>query len=135
MSWNWGELVVLTFLAALFGAAMIADMNEHRGSVDDQPMRGALSAGGPHEPPMRASYSMRSSRPSMTGNRRIAAGSCITATEAANTSRSSIPSASRRQASSRRSAASAIATTMPSPKRSMASTRPRSSIGADHGGP
>src|SRR6266850_2155721 len=99
------------------------------------PMRGALSAGGPHEPRMRASYSMRSSRPSMTGNRRIAAGSCITATEAANTSRSSIPSASRKQASSRRSAASAIVTTMPSRKRSMASTRPRSSIGADHGGP
>ena len=38
------------------------------------------------------------------------------------------------QASSRRSAASAIVTT-PSRKRSMASTRPRSSIGADHGGP
>jgi len=46
-------------------------------------MRDASSAGGPHEPRMRASFSMRSSRLSMTGGRRIVAGSCITATEAA----------------------------------------------------
>jgi hypothetical protein len=32
---------------------------------------------------MRASFSMRSSRLSMTGDRRIVAGSCITAIEAA----------------------------------------------------
>jgi transposase InsO family protein len=46
-------------------------------------MRDASLAGGPHEPRMRASFSMRSSRLSMTGGRRIVAGSCITATEAA----------------------------------------------------
>src|SRR4030088_2861848 len=46
-------------------------------------MRDASSAGGPHEPRMRALFSMRSSRLSMTGSRRIVAGSCITATEAA----------------------------------------------------
>ena len=43
-------------------------------------------------------------------------------------------SAWRRRASSLRLAASAIPTTTLSPKRSMASTRPRSSIGADRGG-
>jgi hypothetical protein len=37
MSWNWRDLVVLTFLVLLFGAAMIANvgegpMHEHRGS-------------------------------------------------------------------------------------------------------
>src|ERR1035437_2047196 len=98
-------------------------------------MRDASSAGGPHEPRMRASFSMRSRRLSMTGGRRIVAGSCITATEAANTSRSSIPSAWRKQALSRRSAVLAIVTTMPSRKPSMASTRPRLSIGGDRGGP
>ena len=46
-------------------------------------MRDASSAGGSHGPRMRALFSMRSSRLSMTGGRRIVAGSCITATEAA----------------------------------------------------
>jgi hypothetical protein len=37
MSWNWRDLVVLTFLVLLFGAAMIANVNDgpmrdHRGS-------------------------------------------------------------------------------------------------------
>ncbi len=37
MAWNWRDLVVLTFLALVFGAAMIANvsdgpMHEHRGS-------------------------------------------------------------------------------------------------------
>ena len=45
-----------------------------------------------------------------------------------NTSQSSIPSAWRRQASNLRLAASAIPTTTLSPRRSMASIRPRSSI-------
>ena len=67
--------------------------------------------------------------------RRIVAGSCITATEAANTSRSGIPSACRKQALSRRSAVLAIVTTMPSRKPSMVSTRPRLSIDGDRGGP
>ena len=71
------------------------------------PMLGASSAGGSHEPRMPASCSMRWSRPSMSGGRCIAAGSCTTATGAANTSRSNTPSAWRRPASSRRSAASA----------------------------
>src|SRR5712671_4976348 len=62
-------------------------------------------------------------------------GSCITATEAANTSRSNIPSACRKQVLSPRLAVLAIVTTMPSRKRSMASTRPRLSIGGDRGGP
>ena len=51
-----------------------------------------------------------------------------TATAAANTSQSSIPSAWRRQASNLRLAASAIPTTTLSPRRSMASIRPSSSI-------
>ena len=72
---------------------------------------------------------------SMTGGRRIVAGSCITAIEAANTSRSGIPSACRKQALSRRSAVLAIVTTMPSRKPSMVSTRPRLSIDGDRGGP
>ena len=53
----------------------------------------------------------------------IAAGSCTTATAAANTSQSSIPSAWRRQASNLRLAGSAIPTTTLSPRRSMASIR------------
>jgi len=37
MSWNWRDLVVLTFLVFLFGAAMLANvsdgpLHEHRGS-------------------------------------------------------------------------------------------------------
>jgi hypothetical protein len=37
MSWNWRDLVVLTFMVLLFGAAMIANvrdgpMHEYRGS-------------------------------------------------------------------------------------------------------
>jgi hypothetical protein len=88
-------------------------------------MRDASSAGGPHEPRMRALFSMRSCRLSMTGDRRIVAGSCITATEGANTSRSSILSACPKQVLSPRLAVLATATTMPSRKPSMASTRPR----------
>ena len=51
-----------------------------------------------------------------------------------NTSRSNTPSAWRKQASNLLWAASATATTMLSPKPSTVSTRPRSSIGAGHGG-
>ena len=51
-----------------------------------------------------------------------------------NTSAFATPSAWPRPASSPRSAASATATTTLSPRRSTASTRPRSSIGADRGG-
>src|SRR6202034_4278477 len=50
-----------------------------------------------------------------------------------NTSPSDTPSAWRRPASSPRWVASATRTTMLSPKPSTASTRPRSSIGVDHG--
>ena len=75
------------------------------------------------EPRMPALFSMPWSRPSMTGGRRIVAGSSITATEAASTSRSNIPSAWRRQASSRRSAALATVMTTLSPKPSMAFTK------------
>ena len=69
----------------------------------------------------------------MIGGLSIAAGSCTTATGAANTSRSNTPSAWPRPASSLPSAASATPTTMLSPKRSTVSTRPRSSIGVGHG--
>ena len=51
-----------------------------------------------------------------------------------NTSRSSIPSGWWRRVSSLRWAASATVMTMLSPRRSTVSTRPRSSIGAGHGG-
>ena len=88
---------------------------------------------GLHARRTRASCSMRWSRRSMIDGPSIAAGSSTTATEAANTSRSSTPSAWRRPASSPRSAASATATTTLSPKRSTASTRPRSSIDAGRG--
>src|SRR5438045_154453 len=64
----------------------------------------------------------------------IAAGSYITATEAANTSRSSTPSGWWRRASSLQWAASATVMTMLSPRPSTVFTRPRSSIGADRGG-
>src|ERR1700734_2404588 len=55
------------------------------------------------------------------------------ASEAANTSPSDTPSAWPRPASSLRWVASATLTTMLSPKPSTASSRPRSSIGVDHG--
>src|SRR6202522_1106308 len=73
------------------------------------------------------------SRLSMIGGLCREAGSCTTAIEAANTSPSDTPSAWRRPASSPRWVASATRTTMLSPKPSTASTRPRSSIGVDHG--
>jgi transposase InsO family protein len=58
---------------------------------------------------------------------------CIIRTEVLNTSAFDTPSASPKRASSRPSAASATLTTTRSPKRSTVSTRPRSSIDADHG--
>src|SRR6202020_308378 len=73
------------------------------------------------------------SRLSMIGGLCREAGSCTTAIEAANTSPSDTPSAWRRLASSPRWVASATRTIMLSPKPSTASTRPRSSIGVDHG--
>ena len=72
-----------------------------------------------------ASCSTRWSRHCMIGGRSIAAASCIIATGAANTSRSNTPSDWPKQASSLLSAASEIPTTMPSPKPSTVSTRPR----------
>lgn len=64
----------------------------------------------------------------------MAAASSITRIAAFNTSRSSIRSDWPRRASSLPLAALVTATTTPSLKRSTASTRPRSFIGADHGG-
>ena len=64
----------------------------------------------------------------------LAAGLYITATAAANTSRSSTLSGWWRRASSLRWAASATVMTMLSPRRSTVSTRPRSFIDAGHGG-
>ncbi len=57
-------------------------------------------AGGHHGPHMQASFSMRWNRPCMTGGPCIATGSYITATGAANTSRSNTPSAWRKRVSS-----------------------------------
>jgi len=56
-------------------------------------------AGVHHGPRTRASFWMRWNRPCMTDSPCIAAGSCITATGAANTSRSNTPSAWRKRAS------------------------------------
>ena len=53
----------------------------------------------PHGARMRASFSMRWNRPCMNDVPCIAAGSCITATGAANTSRSNTPSVWRKLAS------------------------------------
>ena len=86
-----------------------------------------------HAPRMPASYSTRWSRHSMSGGQCIAPGSFTTATEAPNTSRSNTPSAWPRLALSRPSVASVTPMTMPSPRRSTASTKPRSSIGVAHG--
>ena len=61
------------------------------------------------------------------------AASSTTATGAVNTSRSNTPSAWPTPASSRPSAASVTPMTMLSPRRSTASTKPRSSIGVAHG--
>jgi putative transposase len=55
-----------------------------------------------HEPPMRASCSTPWSRLCMTGGPAIVAGSCITVTEAASTSRSNTPSAWPKPASNPR---------------------------------
>jgi hypothetical protein len=74
---------------------------------------------------MLASCSMRWNRPCTIGGRSIVAGSCITATGAANTSRSNTPSAWPKQTWSPLSAVSAIPTTTLSPKPSTVSTRPR----------
>ena len=75
-----------------------------------------IVAGVSHGQHMRASCSMRWSRPSMIGGPSIAAGSYITATAAANTSRSSTPSGWCRRASSLRWAASATVMTTLSPR-------------------
>jgi hypothetical protein len=73
------------------------------------------------------------SRPCSIDGPSIAAGLCITAIEAANTSRSSTPRAWRRLASSPRSAVSGIPTTMLSQRRLTVSTKRRSSIGVGRG--
>src|SRR5690606_3382305 len=83
---------------------------------------------------MPGSSSMPWSRPFMSGVPFMAAASSITAIAVSNTSRSSIRSDWPRRESSLPSEASATLTTTPSPKRSTVSTRPRSFIGADHGG-
>jgi putative transposase len=72
-------------------------------------------------------------RRSMTEGLPAAAASFIIAIAAPNMFRSSTPSVSPQPGSSLPSAASATLTTTPSPKRSMASTKPRSSIDADRG--
>ena len=74
---------------------------------------------------MPSSCSMRWSRPCMIDGRSIVAGSCTTATGAANTYPLSTPSAWLKQVSSRLSAASEIPMTMLSPEPSTVSTRLR----------
>src|SRR5262245_62002338 len=96
-------------------------------------MHGASSAGGYPGPRTRASCSTRWNKPSMTAGPCIAEASFITATEAASTSPSSTPNAWPRRASSPPWAVSAIATTTRWPRRSTASTRPKSSTGVDRG--
>lgn len=83
---------------------------------------------------MQALSSMRWSRHFMIGVLRMAAASCIIRIAVFNTFRSGIPNAWQRQASSRPSGMSVTATITRSQKRSTVSTRPRSSIGVDHGG-
>src|SRR6202453_3780537 len=90
-------------------------------------------AGGPRARRAQASCSMRWSRPCTIDDRSIAAGSCIIAIGGANTSLSNTPNAWLKLASSLLSAASEIPMTTLSPKPSTVSTRPRGSIGADHG--
>ena len=63
----------------------------------------------------------------------MAAASCITRTGAFNTCPFGIPRGWQKRASSRLSEASVTVTTTPSLRRSMASTRPRSSIDVDRG--
>jgi hypothetical protein len=84
-----------------------------------------IVAGGPRARRMQASCSMRWSRHCMIDGQSIVAGSCTTATGAANTYPLSTPSAWLKQASSLLSAASEIPMTMLSPKPSTASTRLR----------
>ena len=72
-----------------------------------------------------ASCWTRWSKPCTSAGPSAAAASSTTAIAVCSTSRSNIPSGSLRRASSLRSAASVTATTMPSPKPSTASTKPR----------
>src|SRR5512134_57671 len=92
------------------------------------PMHAGSSAGAPVAARRRASSSTLWSRRSMPAARSPAVGSCITATVAASISRSSTLNALPKPASSPRSAASATATTMRSPKPLTGCSRPRSSI-------
>src|SRR5512133_3495667 len=94
---------------------------------------GASSAGACRVRHGRTSSWMRSSRRFMTGVPCTKAVSSTTAIAACNMSRSAIPNGVRMPASSPRSAASATAMTMRSPKPSTACSRPRSSIGAAPG--
>jgi putative transposase len=93
----------------------------------------ASSAGGQAGQHMQASSSMPWSRLFMIGVQFVAAALCIIRIVAFNTCRSSIPNAWQRQASSRPLGVSVTATITRSQKRSTVFTRPRSSIGADHG--
>src|SRR5581483_6535915 len=89
-----------------------------------------LSAGGSTARLTPASFSTPWSKRFMTAGPCPAAGSSITAIAACNTYQSNTPSASPRPALNPPSAASATATTMPWPKPSTVSTRPRSSTAA-----
>jgi hypothetical protein len=88
-------------------------------------LRGVSSAGVSRARLMPASCWTRWSKPYTSAGPSGAAASSTTVIAVCNTSRSNIPSGLPRQGSSLRSAASVTATTMPSPKPSTASTKPR----------
>lgn len=94
-------------------------------------MLGGSLASGPAGPRRPASSSMPWNRRFMIAGRPIGEASSIIAIGARSTCPSSTPSASPKPGSSCRSAASATASTTLRPRRSMASTRPRSSTGGD----
>ncbi len=83
--------------------------------------------------PMRASFSMPSTRHCMIGGPSIVAGWFIIPTADRNMCPFAIPNGWRKLASRRLSGVSATVMTTLSPKRSMVFTRPRSSIGEDRG--
>jgi hypothetical protein len=102
-----------------------ASQTDRRRRLSSTRSPGGSSAGAFPVMPGQTSCSMPSSRRCMSANLSPRMGSCTTRTADLNTSAFATPSAWPKPASSPPSAASATATTMRSPRRSMASSRPK----------
>lgn len=137
----WRQLKREGFDVARCIVARLMRSTSLQGIIRGKPIRTTFPDKTAPSPPDRVNRQFKAHAPNRLWSRHfmidvplIAAASCITQIAAFNTCPFGIPSGWQRQASSHLSEAQVTLTTTPSPKRSTVFTRPRSSIGVDHGG-